>query len=171
MSTFIVPETNTDFTSTLEGLLIQYIYDKWSFTTGDIAKPTTFPSSDKLSFRVGFFDFSRPYEVNCLQTETVPTWWDNGRRRVQLLTTVEVHLRMDRIDRDAIKADPQLAQMEFEIMRIALQYNKSTQDIPGIKDLIWIGQSRNYNVSDEYSLTDWRSIVRINMQYEKVNVA
>jgi hypothetical protein len=77
---------------------------------------------------------------------------------------------MERLDRDAVKADPELARMEFEIMRIALQYNKSTQDIPGIKDLIWIAQTRNYNVSDEYSLTDWRSIVRINMSYEKLNV-
>jgi hypothetical protein len=170
LSTFIVPElVNADFTTTIEGMIIQYLYDKWTVLTPP--KPTTFPSSETLSFRVGFFDFSRPYEINAIQTETIPTWWDNGRRRVQLQTTVEVHLRMQRLDRDAVKVDPELALMEYEIMRIALQYVKAPQDIPGIKDIIWAGQIRDYNLTDEWSMTDWRSIVRLNVSYEKVNVA
>jgi len=164
----LIPELGAMPSLTWENPLIQYIYTKWSIA--DPAKPLTFPSNDKISFRVGFFDYFRAYEVNVLQTDTVPAWWDSGRHRVFLTTTMEVHMRMERLDRDAISVDPQLAMMEFEIMRIAMQYKKSPQDILGIKDLVYTGTSRNYDATDDHASTDWRTIIRLNLQYEIQNM-
>lgn len=167
MSNFIVPELGTAFSNQrIDGVILRYIYDEWTLT--DPAKPTTFPSNDTISFRVGFWDFFRPYEVTVLKQETQPTQW-LAKNRVELMTILTVNLRMQRIDRDGVNVDPQLADMEEEIMRIAMQYQAAPQDITGIKNIIWGGERRDYSLSDEYSTSDWRSICTLNVQHERVS--
>lgn len=171
MATFIVPEIGTDFTNArFDGLLLQYIYDKWSITTPtDIAKPTTFPSSDKFDFRVGFYGFDRPYEICVLYMETIPVQY-LSRNRLLLQTVLTVNLRMQRLPRDGGNVDPELALMEEEVFRIAMQYGKAPQDVAGIKDMLYAGTRRDYSINDEWSTSDWRSIVTINVQHEKVSL-
>ena len=164
----VIPETNALPNFTWEKPLIEYIYNQWSIP--DPAKPATYPSNDEISFRVGFFDFFRPYEVNVLFISETPTWWDSGKRRVWLQDVVQVWLRMQRIERDAVSVDPQLSQMEFEIIRIAMQYQRSPQAIGGIKELTYAGRNRPYEVTDDHTNTDWRSTITLNLTYEIQNM-
>jgi len=170
-ATFIVPEIGTDFPNTrFDGLLLQYLYDKWSITNPtDIAKPATFPSSDNFAFRVGFFGFDRPYELTVLYMETIPVQY-LSRNRLLLQTVLAVNLRMSRLERDGVSVDPELALMEEEVFRIAMQYGKAPQDVAGIKDMLYGGTLRDYSINDEWSTSDWRSIVTINIQHEKVSL-
>jgi len=170
MSTFVVPEIGTDFTNPKFGnLLCRYLYDEWSITTPtDIAKPTTFPSSDKFDFRTGFYGFDRPYEVCVLYMETIPVQI-LSRKRLLLNSIMTVNLRMQRIDRDGSEVNAELALMEEEVFRIAIQYQTAPQDVTGIKDMLWQGVRRDYSLTDEWSESDWRSIVTINLQHEKVS--
>lgn len=170
MSTFIVPEIGTNFSNArFDGLLLQYLYDEWSITTPtDIAKPATFPSSDKFDFRTGFFGFDRPYELTVLYMETIPVQI-LSRNRLLLNTIMTVNLRMQRLDRDGGGIDPELSLMEEEVFRIVMQYNKAPQDVAGIKDMLWQGVRRDYALTDEWSESDWRSIVTVNLQHEKVS--
>ncbi len=170
MSTFIVPELGTNFPDAkFDTLLIRYLYDEWSISgTSDIAKPTAFPSSDKFDFRVGFFGFDRPYEITVLYMETIPVQV-LSRNRLLLQSIMTVNLRMQRLDRDGASVNPELSLMEEEVFRIAMQYNRAPQDITGVKDMLWGGVRRDYALTDEWSESDWRSIVTITLQHEKVS--
>lgn len=172
MSTFIVPEIGTNFPNPrFDGLLLQYLYDKWSITTPtDLAKPATFPSTTNFDFRVGFYGFDRPYELTVLYMETMPVQI-LSRQRLFLQTIMTVNLRMQRLDRDGGNVNPELALMEEEVFKIVMQYNRAPQDVLGIKDMLWGGVRRDYTLTDEWSESDWRSIVTVTLQHEKVGSA
>jgi hypothetical protein len=80
-------------------------------------------------------------------------------------------LRMKRLNRDAIDTEPQLENMEIEVERIAIHYHDG--DIPGIKEIFFQfpdSVQRIYGASDSYSKSDWRSVVRLSLLYEKENI-
>ena len=163
MSTFVVPElSTTDFTSDFDELVRAYIETKYS-----LADPLK--ASNTIKFKVGFFDFKLPYEIAILETETDPPQYPNGRRRAYTQTTMEIHIRMKRLPRSETEISPQLGFMEREIQRILMQYR--SQDIAGIKDLYWAGGQRVYNAGDTYAQSDWRSLVRARLIYEKIDIS
>ena len=174
-ATWVVPELNTDFTTDFEDLLIDYIFAKWAITNpakGTQAQPDPIAEPDRVSFKAGFPDYFRAYECNCLQTTTrvLETF---GKSRWVFATQVQVLLRMKRLDRDSIEVNPQLTYMEQEIQRIVAQYKPDPNDIPGIKDLSFVFPAsvvRIYDATDNYAKADWRSVVSIDMFYEKQNL-
>lgn len=158
----VVPELGTDFEDDYEEMMIQYLYDNWSIT--DPAKPPDREAQNvPFKFHVGFFDFNRPYEIVALPTTTIPTEIGDNGRRYQLYTTIEIGVRMKRLARN--KPDPQIKNMEKEVKRIIMYY-VNVKDIQGIKNLIFAGQDRIYDATDDYAKSDWRSVTRVNMYYE-----
>lgn len=163
MSTFVVPElVSTDFTSDFDELLRGYIATKYTLSDPALA-------SNTLKIKVGFFDYKLPYEIAILERETDPPQFLNGRRRAYFQTTMEVWIRMKRLARSETEISPQLGYMEREIERITFQYRN--QDIPGIKDVVPAGGGRVYDGTDSYAQTDWRSMVRVRLQYEKADIS
>ena len=167
---WVVPELGTDFTEDFEDLIISYIYSKWSISDppkGTAMQPDTITEPDALSFKPGFPDYFRPYELNVIQTRTEPLHnWQH--HRFLFTTALEIMLRMKRLNRDAAEVDPQLENMELETNRIIMSY--LTQNITGIKDVIFDlpnSLERVYGATDTYAKTDWRSVVRIKILYEK----
>jgi len=167
VSTFGVPELQLsttdipDFTSDFEDLVIPYITNKYSLT--DPAKTDT----DHFSIHVGFYDYFRPYEITALTTDTRVEEWLNGGRASYQSTGLEISIRMKRINRN--KVDPQLGNMEREIIRIAGQYRHD--DILGIKNILYDGGGRVYQATDDYSKSDWRCVVRVRVYYEKRDIS
>jgi hypothetical protein len=164
MSTFVVPElATTDFTSDFDELVRAYINTKYALADPNKATANT------IKFKVGFFDYKLPYEIAVIETDTDPPQYPNGRRRAYTTTGIEIHIRMKRLSRSETEISPQLGMMEREIQRIAMQYR--TQDIAGIKDMVWNGGTRIYNVTDTYAASDWRSMVRVRLIYEKIDIS
>lgn len=162
MSTFVVPElSTTDFTSDFDELVRGYIATKYSLTDP--------PNDDNMKIKVGFPVFDRPYCISILETDTLTPDYTNGRRRAFLSTGIEVYIRMERLDQAGTEIDPQLGYMERELQRIAMQYRNG--DIPGIKDMYWDGGSRIYNATDSYAKSDWRSLIRFRLLYEKIDIS
>ena len=171
--TWVVPELGADFTQDFEDIIIQYIYDKWAINNP--AKGTTMQTDyesepDTISFKPGFPDFFRPYEVACVQTRTTPEEEMGGK--FVFTTALDIMLRMKRIERDAIEVDQQLENMEEEMQRIIEDYTQN--EIPGIMDLVYDGNistERVYNARDSYAKSDWRSIVHIKVFYQKEDIS
>ena len=169
MSTWVVPEIGDDFTNDFEDIIIAYLYDKYSISNpSKDATPHT-EDGEKVSFKAGFPDYFRPYEICCVQTRTELIEKINGKH---LFTTgLDVMIRMKRIDRDAIDTEPELENMEDEIQRIVENY--APEDIIGFKDLVYDSPSvqRVYNATDNFAKSDWRSVIRIKVFYEKEDVS
>lgn len=164
MSTFVVPElATTDFTSDFDELVRAYINTKYALADPDKTTANT------LKIKVGFFDYKLPYEIAVIETDTEPPQYPNGRRRAYTSTGIEIHIRMKRLARSETEISPQLGFMEREIQRIAMQYHN--QDIAGIKDMVWNGGSRIYNATDSFATSDWRSMVRVRLLYEKIDIS
>lgn len=163
MSTFVVPEIQTDFPSDFDEMVRAYIYNEYLLTDPDKTTPNL------LKIKVGFFDYKLPYEIAILEVDTDPPQYPNGRRRAYTQTTIEIHIRMKRLPRSETEISPQLGMIEREVQRILMQYK--SQDIPGIKDLYWAGGTRVYNAGDSYAQSDWRSLVRARIIYEKIDIS
>jgi len=164
----IVPELGTDFTVDFEDTIIQYIYDKWSINNPakDVVLHTDEP--EKIRFKAGFPDVSFPYEICCVQTRTEPIEKINAKW--VFTTKLDILTRMQRLDRTAIETEPQLENMEGEVQRIIEHYIPN--EIVGIKDLVYDSPSteRIYGSSDTFAKSDWRSITKIKVFYEKEEV-
>ena len=169
MSTWIVPELNADFTQDFEDIIIQYIYDNWSITNpakGALPHTNTDTEPDRVSFKAGFPDFFRPYEVAIVQTRTTPLEKINS---IWTFTTgLDVMIRMKRIEKDGIAYDIQLENMEVEVQRIVEHYIPNS--ILGIKDLIYddnVSTEKVYRARDTWAKSDWRTVVHIKVFYQK----
>lgn len=156
---WVVPELGTDFTEDFEIMLLPYIINGYSISN---------PVKEDIKFRSGFFDFSQSLECCILQQDTVPV--EKISQKYTFTTTMEIHLRMLKLDRDAIDSNPQLENMEQEFQRIIENYYYN--DIVGIKEIFFdpVSTERVYNASDTWAKSDWRSLVRVKMFYEKENL-
>jgi hypothetical protein len=151
------PELSTDFTEDFQDMVIEYVEDEYSITDPDKT------DTEHLSFNSGFFPFFRPYEISCIELDTQPPTWTNGGRDAYTSTGIAIGIRMERLDRN--KTDPQLGNMEREIIRIAGQYRPD--DIPAIKMMLWDGGSRIYDARDQWMESDWRTLVKYRIYYNK----
>jgi len=171
--TWVVPELGADFTQDFEDIVIQYIYDKWAINNpakGASPHSDTETEPDTVSFKAGFPDFFRPYEVAMVQTRTQPLEKIGGK--FMFVTGLDVMIRMKRIERDGIAEDIQLENMEVEVQRIIENYVPNS--IVGIKDLIYddnTSTEKVYGARDTWAKSDWRTIVHIKVFYEKEDVS
>ena len=67
--------------------------------------------------------------------------------------------------------DPQLWNMEQEVLRIVGQYGKNPQDIPGIKNMLYLGHQRLDEPNPTWSKSEWRTLFRIGLWYEVRDVS
>ena len=174
--TWIVPELgNNYFTEPFENMLIQYIYDEWSIS--DPQKGASMQTSESdIVFRPGYLAEQPTYQVLAIQRETQNTTENPlmlGVSAWLLLTVCEVLVRMKRLvsanaDEDEMQLgiDPQLWNMEQEVLRIVGQYGKRPADIPGIKNLIYLSHQRLDEPNPSWSKSEWRTLFRIGMLYE-----
>ena len=177
--TFIVPELgNAYFSEPFENMLIQYIYDKWSIS--DPAKPSLMQGADEdIVFRPGYLADQPSYQVLAIQRETqnVGDPLMIGATALSLMTICEVLVRMKRLlpanaDEDEnLGIEPQLWNMEQEVLRIVGQYKKVPQDIAGIKNLIYLGHQRLDEPNPTWSKSEWRTLFKIGLWYEVRDVS
>jgi hypothetical protein len=174
VSTWVVPELGTDFTDDFEDMVIGYIFQQWQETDppkGANMKPDTTTENGAVSFKSGFPDFFRAYECCCVQTRTELIEAYSGKSRFVFTTGIDIMLRMKRLNRDSASIDPQLDNMEREIIRIMTHYRHN--DIGGIKDLLFglpESVTRVYDARDTYAKSDWRSVIHVSAFYEKQNL-
>ncbi len=170
MSTWQVPELGTDFIQDFEDIIIQFIYDKWTVTDPAKGSQMQTDEPDTVSFKPGFPDFFRPYEVACVQTRTTPEEKMGGKW--VFTTGLDVMCRMKRIERDGIAEDIQLENMEREIQRIVEAYIPN--EITGIMDIVYddnTSTEKVYGARDTCAKSDWRTIVHIKVFYQKEDIS
>lgn len=139
----------SDFDTDIENLVIEYIFDEWSFTDPSLlAKPDEMhggnqgSNSQNIEFRSGF-DRGRPaFQVLCIQTDTEVMAADVSMRSWNFKTRLEITV-ISNIMEDIDNVRPELGQMEREVQRILNQYRQG--DIEGIDTMQFTGQSRIYD--------------------------
>jgi len=159
-SNLVVPVLTADFTTDLEDMLIPFIQSKWVATD---------PVAADISFRPGLFNFHGPYEVCALQTVTLCEKLNSGLN-YKFLTDVPVAMRAKRLttDEDPTRPLQILTQMEQELQRIIMK--TGMYPIPGIDRIIYDGFDRSYDRTDTYAKSEWASISRVKMLYQKSKV-
>lgn len=168
MPTYGVPELSSpgnavDFSTDFEDMLINYVYQEWGIA--DPPKPANMVGDTKIQFRPGFPAYNTPYEVLCLQHET--TLIDKvSAQQYHYQTVCEIRLVENHIKRDQV--DPQLGNMEREIQRIVNQHKYN--EIPGIHRILYLSSRRLYDPRDTYAKSRWESVIRVGMNYIKVNI-
>lgn len=162
MSTWIVPLLGTDFTNDFDKMIIDYIQINY-----DIPDPDK-TTADYFRFATGFYDYNQPYEITAIEQDTRPEI-PLDTRGFYMSTAVDINIRMQRLTPNG--ADPQLGYMEREVIRIIGQYRP--HNIVGISDIKWDGGNRVYGhiVGDDYAETDWRTLVRCRLFYEKRDIS
>src|ERR1043165_647220 len=139
-TTWICPDISATeyFTEPFENLLIKYIYDKWSLTDPKFPeKPDSMQGADEdIHFRPGYLAEQPTYQILAIQRQTErdgPPLMI-GQTSYSMLTTCEVLVRMKRLvsanadeDEDFLGIDPELWNMEQEVLRIVGQYGQSQQ--------------------------------------------
>ena len=159
-SLLVVPVLEQDFTTDLEDMLIGFIQANWTSTD---------PAASDIGFRPGLFNYHRPYEVCALQTVTMCEKLNTGFN-YKFITDVPVAMRARRLTTDENPTRPLqiLTQMEQEVQRIIPK--TAMYPIPGIDRLIYDGFERVYDSTDTYSKSEWASLSRVKMLYQKAKV-
>lgn len=175
---WVVPELGTNFTYSFSKMLIGYIYNNWSYTTGNLAKPATMQGQTNIiEFRTGLYSDFKDYQVLTLQGPTrrgLPNGQNPnlqiGQKHISFLTQVNVTFKVISIE---LNEPDLLYDMEKELVRILGQYNQADQsgDMRGIKDLFFDQGERQITVNEEFDKSDWRSIWPVTMWYTLQDVS
>jgi hypothetical protein len=152
-------------------MLIDYIYSKWTTSTGDLAKPATMQGqSNKIEFREGLVSDFKSLQVLTLEDRTQAiTYEQTGQNRILLQTDVMVTVKAVTMP---MNVATYLNVMDQEIINIAGTYRSAVRagnGITGIKDLVYNGRQRIYKETDTFDKSDWRSVHSIGMLYELVD--
>ncbi len=154
-------------------MLIDYIYDQWSYTglTGAEAglnKPATKTGqTTSIEFRAGIKDEFKTLQVLGLQGRTVVVKHEqSGFKRQSMTTQVWITTLIKVIGRDDTSS--LLRKLDQEVGRICGMYRQVNQtgDMAGIKDLIYEGNDRVYGPKDAFDKSDWETRHSILMWYE-----
>ena len=166
--TWVVPELGHNFIDSFSKMLIEKIYDEWSFTTGYLAKPPTPQGQDNtIEFRRGIPGEFKSISVTTLQQRTVVREYIQlGQKMQSMQTGVTVTLRV--MLREIGAPDDYLKKMEDELQRICGQYKQMNQvgEYMGIKDLIYEGGERQYLPEDTWDKKERASTHLVQMWYE-----
>ncbi len=173
---WVVPELQRNFNENFAVMLIDHIYNNWSFTglTGDeegLNKPLTKTGqTNYIEFRPGIKDEFKTIEVLTLQGRTMvvehlQTGWKREKMTTQVWVTTKI--RVSEID----DSTTLLRKMDQEIGRICGMYRQANQtgEMAGIKDLIYEGNDRVYGPKDQWNKSDWETRHSILMFYELVH--
>lgn len=174
---WVVPELQTNFTKNFAVMLIDYIYDQWSYTglTGlevGLNKPATkIGQTTTIEFRPGIKDEFKTLQVLALQGRTLVVKHEqSGWKRQYMTTQVWITTLAKVMGRD--DTGSLLRKMDQEIGRICGTYrqiNQTSGDMRGIKDLIYEGNDRIYGPKDTFDKSDWETRHSVLMAYELVH--
>ncbi len=179
VETWVVPELGHNFQENFTVMLINHIFNNWSYTTltGDtdaLNKPTD-PSSQTnyIDFRAGFDDDFKTLEVTALEGDTVVQEQINtGQKRQSMTTEVMVTCKAFIIGRDDVTGF--LRMMNQEVQRICGQYKQVNQtgEMAGIKDLVYQRGRPQYSIAppDRSDKSKWTTTHSILMWYELVDI-
>lgn len=169
-----VPELGHNFRENFAVMLIDYIYDNWSYTslTGNdvvLNKPAS-KVGQYMEFRTGIKDDYKSLQVVGRQGRTVvvkheQAGWKRELMTTQIwVTTVAKVLGMGDVSN-------RLRLLDQEIGRVCGMYIQanSTGEMAGIKDLIYEGNDRIYGPKEDFSKSDWESAHSVLMFYELVH--
>lgn len=164
-----------NFNSNFAVMLIDHIYNNWSYTTltgaeEGLNKPATRTGAGNyIEFRAGIEDEYKTLEVLALQGRTmvvdhIQTGWKREIMTTQVWVTTKV--KVAEIDDETSL----LRLMDQEIGRICGMYRRINQtpgtDMYGINDLIYEGNDRVYGPKDQWNKSDWKTRHSILMLYE-----
>ena len=170
--TFIILGLGTPFPNSFEKMALDFIYSHWSLT-GNLQKGDNplggGATPKKMRFKVGFPDYHKPYELDIIKMRTEAKPMDSGHYQYECYTHMDVALRMKRKPRDTY-VNPELTQMEEELSRIIVGYEKDPAEIQGVMDLVWLGDERVYGGNDSWANSNWRSIGHFAFWYQKGRV-
>lgn len=173
VETWICPELGTNFTENFSVMLINHIYNNWSYTTltGDLAglnkPPVPSGQSNTIDFRAGIKDDFKTLQVTALQGRTLVVEHLQVGYKSELMTTqILVRANAKIIGRDDVT--DYLRYMNQEIGSICGRYKQVNQtgNMAGIKDLIYEGNEYEYMPNDKSDKSDWGTIHSILMFYE-----
>jgi hypothetical protein len=170
---WVVPELGHNFTENFAVMLIDHIYNNWSYTgltggeEGLNKPPTRTGSPNYIEFRAGIEDEYKTLEVLALQGRTVVvdhlhTGWKRESMTTQVWVTTKI--KVAEIDDETSL----LRKMDQEVGRICGMYRQANQsgEMRGIKDLIYEGNDRLYGTKDQWNKSDWKTRHSILMWYE-----
>lgn len=170
---WVCPELGHNFTENFSVMLINHIYDNWSYTglTGaeeGLNKPTEKTGqSNYIEFRPGLKDDFKTLQVLTMQGRTVvvdhiQTGWKRESMTTQVWVTTLI--KVAEIDDQTSL----LRKLDQEIGRICGTYRQSNQtgEMAGIKDLIYEGNDRVFGPKDQWNKSDWETRHSVLMWYE-----
>jgi len=175
VETWVCPELGHNFQENFSVMLINHIFENWSYTTltGDLDalnKPTDpTAQTNYIDFRAGIDDDFKTLEVTALEGDTVVQEHNNTGQKSQSMTTeVMVMCKAFIIGRDDTTGF--LRMMNQEVQRICGQYKQINQtgEMFGIKDLIYQRGRPQYSMNpvDRSDKSKWSVIHSILMWYE-----
>jgi len=170
---WVVPELGTNFTENFSVMLINHIYNNWSYTslTGGeegLNKPSTATGqSNYIEFRAGNKDDFKTLQVLTKKGRTVVVKHIQDGWKREVMTTqvwVTTLVKVAEID----DSTSLLRLMDQEIGRICGMYIQSNQtgNMAGIKDLIYEGSDAIYGPKDQWNKSDWGTNHSVLMFYE-----
>ena len=179
VETWICPELGTNFTENFTVMLINHIYNNWSFTseTGILSglnKPAIITGQNNtIDFKPGIPDSFKTLQVCALQDDTearqpngASPYMMGGQRAISFMTQVNVITATKIMGRDDTTG--LLRKMEQEIVRQCGQYKQGEQtgNMAGIKQLFYGKGKRQYGPSDDSDKDDWSTVHAVVLWYE-----
>ena len=157
---FVVEGLGTPFPDRFSKMMIDYIFSKWSISDPPKGASQKDPTVS-LRFKEGFYDYHHVgSEIAAFELQTDPTGdIENGQKHYELLTSVEVGVRMKRIKKDEV--DIQLHNMKNEVIRIATCYNTIVQDIPGVRNILWRGDNADFSGPQSWVQSNWAHTIHL----------
>ena len=174
MVTYQVPILAADFSQDFEDMVITYLFNEWNIANPAQDAAATGSDGTKVHFRPGFPDGSKPFEILCLTTQTIPAN-RNDPYSWHFFTTIEIRIvRSMEMARDNLA--PELGNMEREVERIINSY--VSDDIPGVQDFIFLSRNRDYgstgsaatsrvNTAKNWAASTWQSLTIAQLSYYK----
>jgi len=172
---FVSPRIGRYFNTNFSVLLINYIYNNWTTSTGVLAKPASMDAlGNTIDFRAGIIDEDTMLQVTTLQGQTRvgqpdgnSGYLQTGQKEMSFLTQIFVTLKAESPTMG--DTSDRLRVMEQELLNICGTYKQSNQtpgtDMYAIEDLIYDTGERIYMPEDDFDKTDWRSVHTIWLWY------
>lgn len=172
---YVVDQLDRYFNENFTVMLIKWIYDHWSITTGPLAKPATMEGrSNLIEFRTGIKSDLKTLQVLTLQGQTrigqpngesgyIGTGTNDASYLTQVLVTTKAN------SGTMNDTSEHLRLMEKELLQIVGLYLQTPKtpgtDMYGIKNIIYDTGDRQYEPTDDFDKSEWDSIHSIWLWY------
>lgn len=155
VSRWILSGVGSELTADIEDLISSFLQTKWAETN---------PVKTDIKFGDDWWDDNGDFQIHCNETITKPTRIANGGQFALYETLVDIHIFCRRLGE--MQTDPQLGNMQREIMRIMHLF--PTQVAAGmlsvtIKEIRDIPEPTNIR-------TVWHSLITVSVIYSMARI-